>query len=121
MNRTIASVLAITAAAFAANAFADDITIDTTPFVGSKTRAEVQADLAQFKRAGTSPWSTQYNQLAKFQSAKSRAEVTAEYTAARDEVAALNGEDSGSAYLAQYAGRRADASTTLAGQPQNAQ
>jgi hypothetical protein len=121
MNRNIASVLAISAAAFAANAFADDITIDNTPFVGSKTRAEVQADLTQFKRAGTSPWSTQYNQLAKFQSAKSRADVTAEYTAARDEVAALNGEDSGSAYLAQYAGRRADASTTLAGQPQNAQ
>jgi hypothetical protein len=121
MNRNIASALVIAAAAVAGNAFADDITIDNTPFVGSKTRAEVQAELSQFKRAGTSPWSTQYNPLAKFQSTKSRADVVAEYTAARNEVAALNGEDSGSAYLAQYAGRRVNASTTLAGQPQNAQ
>ena len=121
MNRNIASVLAITAAVFAGNALADDITIDNTPFVGGKTRAEVQADLSQFKRAGTSPWSTQYNPLAKFQSVKSRADVVAEFAAARHEVAALNGEDSGSAYLAQYAGRRVNAGTTLAGQPQNAQ
>jgi hypothetical protein len=121
MNRNIASALVIAAAAVAGNAFADDITIDTTPFTGSKSRAEVQADLAQFKRAGTSPWSTQYNPLAKFQGVKTRAQVVAEYTAARDEVAALNGEDSGSAYLAQYAGRRVDHSTTLAGQPQSAQ
>jgi len=119
MNRNIASALVI-AAAVAGNAFADDITIDNTPFVGSKTRAEVQAELAQFKRAGTSPWSTQYNPLAKFQSTKSRAEVVAEYTAARDEVAALNSEDSGSAYLEQ-AGRQVSPSTTLAGQPRNAQ
>lgn len=121
MNRNIASVLAITAAALAGNALADDITIDTTPFTSSKSRTEVQAELGQFKRAGTSPWSTQYNQLAKFQSAKSRAEVVAEYTAARDEVAALNGEDSGSAYLAQNTGRQASPSTTLAGQPRNTQ
>ena len=121
MNRNIASALVIAAAAVAGNAFADDITVDTTPFVASKTRAEVQAELSQFKRAGTSPWSTQYNPLAKFQSTKSRAEVVAEYTAARDEVAALNSEDSGSAYLAQYAGRQVSPSTTLAGQPRNAQ
>jgi vacuolar-type H+-ATPase catalytic subunit A/Vma1 len=121
MNRNIASALVIAAAAVAGNAFADDITLDNTPFVGSKTRAEVQAELAQFKRAGTSPWSTQYNQLAKFQSTKSRAEVVAEFTAARDEVAALNSEDSGSAYLAQHNGRQASPSTTLAGQPRNAQ
>lgn len=121
MNRNIASVLVITAAAVAGNAFADDITIDHTPFVGGKTRAEVQAELAQFKRAGTSPWSTQYNPLAKLKSTRSRAEVVAEYTAARDEVAALNGEDSGSAYLAQYAGRQVSPTTTLAGQTHNAQ
>jgi hypothetical protein len=43
--------------------------------------------------------------------------VTAAYIAARDEVAALNGEDSGSMHLAQV--QRAQASTTLAGQPAN--
>ena len=116
MNRNIvASVLAISAAAFAGSALADDITIDNTAFVGQKTRAEVQADLAQFKQAGTSPWSTQYNPLAKFQSAKSRAQVTAEYVADREAVAALTSEDSGSAYLT--AARRVNNGTTLAGQP----
>jgi hypothetical protein len=39
--------------------------------------------------------------LASFKSNTSRQEVVAEYLAARDEVAALNSEDSGSAYLTQ--------------------
>ncbi|MEP6792550.1 MAG: hypothetical protein ABI907_14345, partial [Ramlibacter sp.] len=67
---------------------------------------------------GTSVWSTQYNPLAKFKSAASRAEVTAAYAASRDQVAAFNGEDSGSAYLAHNAVRGAGV-TTLAGQPVN--
>lgn len=121
MNRNIASILAITAAAFAGNALADDITIDTTPFTSTKSRAEVQAELAQYKRAGVNPWSTQYNPLKQFKSAKTREQVVADYVADRDEVAALNGEDSGSAYLAQDSGRPRDASTTLAGQPRNPQ
>lgn len=119
MNRNIASALVI-AAAVAGNAFADDITVDTTPFVSSKSRAEVIAELGPFKKAGTSPWSTQYNPLAKFQSQTSRAQVTAAYVADRDAVAALNSEDSGSAYLA--ANRSLNVGTTLAGQPaRNAQ
>jgi hypothetical protein len=120
MNRKLASALVLAAAAVAGNAFADDITIDSTPFVSSKSRAEVQAELGQFKQAGTSPWSIQYNQLAAFKSGKSRDEVTAEYVASRNQVAAFNAEDSGSAYLAQN--RVRNAGTTLAGQPQgNAQ
>jgi coproporphyrinogen III oxidase-like Fe-S oxidoreductase len=114
MNRHIASILAVTAAAFAGNALADDITIDTTPFASAKSRVEVQAELGQYKRAGVNPWSTQYNPLKQFKSATTREQVVAEYIAARDEVAALNGEDSGSAYLAQGHGRNLDASTTLA-------
>ena len=94
--------------------------MDTTPFVSSKSRAEVQAQLMQFKQAGTSPWSMQYNPLRSFKSSTTRAEVTAQYIDARDQVAALNAEDSGSAYLAQY--RVRNTGTTLAGQPQrNAQ
>ena len=120
MNRNIASALVIAAAAVAGNAFADDITVDTTPFVSSKSRAEVIAELGPFKKAGTSPWSTQYNPLAKFQSQTSRAQVTAAYVADRDAVAALSSEDSGSAYLA--ANRSLNVGTTLAGQPaRNAQ
>ncbi len=114
MNRNIASALVIAAAAAAGSAMADDITIDTTPFVSTKSRAEVQAELSQFKQAGTSPWSTQYNPLAQFRSSLSRAQVVAGYVADRDQVAALNGEDSGSAYLSQFAGQRAEPSATLA-------
>ncbi|ROZ69438.1 DUF4148 domain-containing protein [Ramlibacter sp. WS9] len=114
MTRHIASILAITAAAFAGNALADDITVDTTPFAASKSRVEVQADFAQYKRAGVNPWSTQYNPLKQFKSATTREQVVAEYVASRNEVAALNAEDSGSAYLAQGQGRTIDASTTLA-------
>jgi hypothetical protein len=114
MNRTIASILAISAAAFAGSALADDITVDTTPFSATKSRVEVQAELAQYKSAGVNPWSTQYNPLKQFKSGATREQVIAEYIASRSEVAALNGEDSGSSYLAQAQGRAVDASTTLA-------
>ena len=114
MNRKIASALVIAAAYVAGNAFADDITIDTTPFAGTKSRVEVQAELAQHKAAGINPWSTQYNPLKQFKSAKTREAVVAEYIAARDEVAALNSEDSGSAYLAQATTTRVAPSSTLA-------
>jgi hypothetical protein len=114
MNRKLASAFVIAAAAVAGNAFADDITLDTTPFTASKSRVEVQAELAQYKAAGVNPWSTQYNPLKQFKSAKSREQVVAEYVAARDEVAALNGEDSGSGYLAQATTTRVAPSATLA-------
>ncbi len=105
MNRyLIASLLAI-AAASANVAFADDITIDPHPFVPSLTRSEVQAQLQQYKGSGVNPWATSYNPIAGFHSARTRAEVTAEYIAARDEVAALNGEDSGASWLAAQARR----------------
>jgi len=111
MNRTALSAIVL-ATAFAGNAFADDITIDTTPFVSSKTRTEVQAELGQFKKSGPNVWSTQYNPLARFQSGKTRAEVTAEYRAERNAVAAFTGEDSGSAYLALHN----DGNTVAAGE-----
>ena len=113
MNRqfAIAAVLAVAAT----SALADDITVDTTPFVSSRTRAEVQAELGNFQKAGTSPWSIQYNPLKSFASAKTRSQVQAEYIASRDAVRALTGEDSGSAYLAR--GGNFDGRTRLAGQP----
>jgi hypothetical protein len=116
MNRQLATALVIAAAAAAGNAFAYDITIDTTPFVSSKSRAEVQTELTEFKKAGTSPWSTQFNQLGAYRGQRSCAKVTSEYVALRNAVAALTGEDSGSANLA--CGTSWDVGTTLAGQPQ---
>ncbi|HWP10269.1 MAG TPA: DUF4148 domain-containing protein [Ramlibacter sp.] len=119
MNRKFALAFVIASAA-AGNAFADDITVDTTPFASSASRAQVQAELAQFKQSGSNPWSNQYNPLAKFRSQLTRAEVVAAYIAARDEVAAFTGEDSGSAYLARHEDAAADP-TRVAGRPDNAQ
>jgi len=111
-SRNFATARVLAATAFAGTAFADDITVDNTAFASSKTRAEVQAELAQFKQAGTSPWSIQYNPLKSFKSTASRAEVTAQYIASRDTVNALTGEDSGSTFLAQH--RVRNTGTTLA-------
>jgi len=111
MQRTFIAAVAFAAAA--GSAFADDITVETSPFVSNATRAEVQADFAAARTAGVSPASNRYDPLAHFQSERSRAAVTAEYIAARDRVAAFTAEDSGSAYLAQ---QRAVAAIKLAAQ-----
>lgn len=104
MNRksTIAALIAIaaTSSAFAGTSLAGDISIDDTAFTSTRTRAEVQAELAQFKQAGVNPWSTSYNPLRDFRSEKTREQVTAEYQASRDSVAANTSEDSGSAFAA---------------------
>ena len=76
MNRNTAVALVL--AASAATAFADDITVDSTPFVSTATRAEVQAELNGFKQSGVNPWSRQYNPLAQFSSQRTRAAVSAE-------------------------------------------
>src|SRR4051812_30281534 len=109
------AILAVAAfAAFASTgARADDITIDNTQFQSQRSRAEVQAELTQYKKAGVNPWSTSYNPLKAFKSDTTRAQVQAAYIADRDEVAAMAAEDSGSAYLSQVAAVRA-VGTTLA-------
>ena len=112
MNRNLASTITITTTAAAAlvlaaiasgNAYADDITVDNTPFVSTKTRAEVRAELmsmpAESRRSDE--WSTQFDQAARTQSTLTRAQVKAEYLAYRREVNALNAEDSGSSYFAR--------------------
>lgn len=119
MNR-YALVIALATVAAAGQTFADDITIDTNPFSSSVSRAQVQADLQQFRAAGVNPWSQAYQPLNSFRSAKTRAEVTSEYLRSRDAVAAFTGEDSGSARLARRQEGNVGA-TTLAGQPVNAQ
>ena len=122
MNRNLASSLVIALASVAAgNAIAADITIDTTPFTSTESRTEVRADLVQYRQAGVNPWSTSYNPLEGIQSTRSAAQVRAEFVAARDEVAALGGEDSGAAWLAHTARVTVPAGTTLAGTPVNAQ
>jgi len=119
MNSKAILAIAAFAALASTGARADDITIDNTPFNSTRSRAEVQAELADYKKAGVNPWSISYNQLRGFQSTKSRAQVQAEYIAERDQVAVMTAEDSGSAYLSQVAATR-QVGTTLAGTPVNA-
>jgi hypothetical protein len=119
-SKTLLAVAAFAAvAATGAHADEADASQYAVQFEGTRTRAEVQAELFDYKRAGVNPWSISYNQLAQFKSAKSRDQVQAEYRAERQAVAAMTAEDSGSAYLTQLASTR-NVGTTLAGTPVNA-
>jgi hypothetical protein len=125
MNRKLASTLAFTSTvaavlAFAAiasgNAYADDITIDPTPFISSKSRSEVQAEVrgqAGLLGNASSEWSTQLNGPAEPNSALTREAAQAEYIASRDEVNARNSEDGGSF----YSGKSLRTSTVVMGGP----
>ena len=111
MTRKLASTLTLvsTAAAmfaFAAiasnNAYADDITVDTTPFVSTKTRAEVRAEVighAEDLRIAYGESSMPTSLMSQAPSGLTREQVKAEYIAARRDVNAFNAEDSGSSYL----------------------
>jgi hypothetical protein len=100
MTTTAAAVLAVAAIA-SGNAYADDITIDTTPFVSTKTRAEVRAEvMGQSMTSAASEWAMQLNDVPRFNSGYTREQARVEYIAARDEVMARNAEDSGSSYFA---------------------
>jgi hypothetical protein len=100
MNRAHAISLAIALVA-AGNAFADDITMDPKPFVSTASRSQVQDELTQSRRAGINIWADDYNPMVDFRSSTTRAEVTAEFLASRNAVAAFTAEDSGSSYLAR--------------------
>lgn len=122
MNRKIASAALIVAAFATGSAFAETpLAGGQDNFVPSKTRAQVQAELLSYKQAGVNPWSISFDQLKGLRSTASRQDVTAAYVASRDEVAAITGEDSGSAYFAQAGSQSGLRSTTLAGQPARAQ
>lgn len=116
MNRKIVSA-AIAVAAFAGAAHAQGPIEQAEPFNSVRSRAEVQADLQQYKKAGINHASTWYNPLREFKSVRTREAATAEYIAARDEVAAQNAEVVGAVPVATRTRLR----DTLAGQPVNAQ
>ena len=98
MNRKIALALALAAAG---TAYADDITIEPVPFTSSLTRAEVIADMMQFRASRVDPWAQEYDPLAHFQGTRTRDQVNAEVLSGRDAIAAVHGEDSGSMTLAR--------------------
>lgn len=95
---TVAAAAAAAAALVSTSAYGESPTIDSAPFVGSKTRAEVQAELkAPF--IGGSPWASQYNMFTRG-STLTTEQVRGEYKMSREEAKALMGEDSGSVFLA---------------------
>lgn len=116
MNRHFVLALCFASASIG-TAFADDITIDPTPFVSTASRAQVMAELKQFQASGVNPWADDYNQLAQAHSTMTRAEVTAAYLASRNEVEALGAEDSGSSYLTRVAARRVHTTELAATEP----
>jgi hypothetical protein len=118
---SLALAAALSVAALAAHAESPDPSGQFAAGHGAVSRAQVQAELVQYKQAGVNPWSTQYNPLKTFRSEKTRAQVEAEFLADRQAVQALTSEDSGSAYLAAHRGTTA-ADNQFAGQPaRNAQ
>jgi hypothetical protein len=113
MTRITAATLALAAAALAGNAFAESPTPDQ-PFTGSLSRAEVETVLKK-PFVGGNPWSSSYNMF-QAKSAVSTEQVRSAYKSSRDEVSALHGEDSGSAYLASMP-LRIKSSTATMGAP----
>lgn len=91
----LAAVVVFAAAAPAGQLLADDITIDPTPFVSTRTRADVRQEVA---KSSLTEWDRQYGGPHAV-SGYTRAQAREAYVAGRHEVWALGGEDSGSAYL----------------------
>ena len=114
---TLAAMAALSTAAFAD--YADASGQFATQVQPSRARAEVQAEavaaVAQGALRPSNANPSAYVQP-RVQSAKSRADVLAEFLANRDQATALIGEDSGSTQLAKGATKRAD-HEYLAGTP----
>ena len=96
---TTVAAAAIAASLVSFNTYAESPLIDSKPFVGSKTRAEVQAEL-KTPFVGGDPWALEYRMVAG-SSALAPDHARGAYKMSRDEVNALTAEDSGSAYLAR--------------------
>jgi hypothetical protein len=120
MNRNIALAIVL-ATASVGSAFAGEITPEPAPFVSAISRAQVQAELAQYRRDGIDTTSYEYNPLSQFKSSTTRAQVSADYIANRDLVAALDAQARGAAAVARAADVSRGDTMRLAGEPVNAQ
>lgn len=89
----------------------------TTPFTSSRTRAEVRAEMLASGGAmrTANEWDRNQHTFASVADGRTRAQVTAEYMNARNEVHALNREDSGSSYLASQRAMPVPTGAMLAG------
>lgn len=120
-----AFALATAAAAFASAAliasspaYAEGPIVQDAPFVGSRTRAEVQAELMSqpaLLSASAREWTLQRNEPSRPSGAYTSEQARAQYVAGREEVRALTSEDSGSSYMAAQR-MRIDGDIVVAGQ-----
>jgi hypothetical protein len=78
MNRILPLIVIVAASTFVAAARADDITIEAKPFQSTRTRAQVQAELKEYRASGVDPWADNYTQSLRPQAGRTRAEVQAE-------------------------------------------
>ena len=113
MNQHIASTLGyigsvaaavLAAALMSGNALAEGPIEVLPPFVGSLSRAEVQAQVMQDRGDVTSyasEWNQQQAPSLSRMSGYTRAQARADFIMARDQVHAMTAEDSGSSYVAQ--------------------
>ena len=125
MNRNLPSAIAtgavttisLLAAAIIAStpAYADDITVEQSPFVSSRTREEVSAEL-KIPYPGGNPWAGAYNMFQARSSATSE-QIQGEYTMSRDRANAFHGEDSGSVYIMKAQGSLAPGYAGAMGAP----
>ncbi|HET6827999.1 MAG TPA: DUF4148 domain-containing protein [Ramlibacter sp.] len=93
MNRKSAvALIAIFSTLASSHAFAEGPLPEPVQFVSTKSRAQVQAELAAYQREGVNPWSIAYNPLKTFVSTQTREQATAEYLANREQVAAMTSE-----------------------------
>lgn len=110
-----AAALAATLVAGTAHAEGPIVMGESAPFVSTRSRAEVNAEVirnAAAIRAGATEYALQ-QQAPAATSGRTRGQATAEFIGARDQVQALQSEDSGSAYLASHA-HRVPAATLMA-------
>lgn len=125
MNRNLPSAIAsgaVTTIALLAvaviastTAYADDITVEQSPFVSSRTREEVSAEL-KIPYPGGNPWSGAYNMFEARSTATSE-QIQGEYIMTRDRANAFHGEDSGSVYISKAQGSVAPSSASAMGAP----
>ena len=99
------AITSLSGAAFAGTGLAGDITIETEPFASTTSRAEVRAEL-RLQEVRRQPLGQGLQPPRQLREQQVPAQVTAEYIANRDAVAALHGEDSGSRYLTEDAAAR---------------
>lgn len=127
MNHDVDAFLSVSIAAAAAavavalvaprNAYAESTAEYTTTLVGTRSRTDVQAELmgrSELLRTGSSEWAMQNNEPIALKSDETREQAKAEYKSARQDVIAVTGEDSGSAYYQRQA-MQVKASATMGG------